>query len=142
MATTVKRNTFRKPEKLCNARQIEKLFNKGKSMSSGQFRMVYLETDEKRIPPVKVVLAVPKKNLKLAVDRNHMKRLLREAYRHGKHDISEMYTALDKHCDIAFIFTGKKCVSQQETDTAINELLNRLLITTEKSRERDVPIGG
>jgi ribonuclease P protein component len=135
MLNSVKRNTFRKPEKICNQKQIDSLFEEGKSMKSGLFRLLFLETETSRPTPVQVLIAVPKKNMRHAVTRNRMKRLIREAYRMSKYKILEVYTKAEKHCDLAFIFTGKKCVSQAETNTAINELLDRLIHIHEKNTE-------
>ena len=135
MPDSVPRNTFRKPEKLCSQIQIDRLFADGKSLASKQFRLIYLESDEAGQPNVKVLIAVSKKNFKHAVSRNRMKRLIREAYRISKHKLLEEYKKLGKHCDIAFIFTGKKYATQQETITAINELLDRLILTHEKNSE-------
>jgi ribonuclease P protein component len=135
MPASLTRNTFRKPEKLCSQILIDRLFAEGKSISSGQFRLIYFENDSPVKPPVQVLITVSKKNFKHAVGRNRMKRLIREAYRVSKHKILNEYTQLGKHCEIAFIFTGKKFVTQHETLAAINELLNRLINTHEKSLE-------
>lgn len=135
MPDSVPRNTFRKPEKLCSQNQIDRLFAEGKSMATKQFRLIYFESDESAHPNVKVLIAVSKKNFKHAVSRNRMKRLIREAYRISKHKVLEEYKNHGKHCNIAFIFTGKKYATQQETNTAINELLDRLILTHEKNSE-------
>ena len=129
------RNTFRKAEKICNQKQIETLFASGKSCTYGQFRLIYLETEPTGTPPVQVLIAVPKKNLRNAVARNRMKRLMREAYRILKHKITGVLSNAGKHYDIAFIFTGNQCVSQTETLTAIKALLDRLLKIHEKNSE-------
>ena len=135
MHRSVIRNTFRKPEKICNQKQIDSLFKEGKSLKSGLFRLLYLETEAKEGSPVQVLIAVPKKNLRHAVTRNRMKRLIREAYRLSKHKLIGTYAKDGKHCDIAVIFMGKQCVSQSETLTAINELMDRLILTHEKNSE-------
>ena len=135
MPGSAKRNTFSKPEKLCSQTQIDRLFSEGKSLSSHHFRLIYTETEPTLQPPVKILIAVPKKNIKLAVNRNRMKRLIREAYRISKHNLLETYARAGIHCDIAFIFTGKKCITQQETQTAINELMDRLIYTHENHPE-------
>ena len=127
MQISVTRNTFRKPEKICNQNQIDNLFKDGKSLKSGLFRVLYVESEITGNTPVQVLIAVPKKNLRHAVDRNRMKRLIREAYRLNKHKILKEYSESKKHLDIAFIFMGKQCVSQSDTLTAINILLDRLL---------------
>jgi ribonuclease P protein component len=135
MLSAVKRNTFRKPEKICNQNQIDVLFKEGKSLKSGLFRMLFVETEPPGKSPVQVLIAVPKKNLRHAVDRNRMKRLIREAYRLSKHKILEEYSKAGKHMDIAIIFMGKQCVSQAETSAAINVLLDRLMVRNEKNSE-------
>jgi len=135
MFNLVTRNTFRKAEKICNQKQIDLLFKEGKSLKSGLFRLLYLETEEKAGAVVQVLIAVPKKNLRHAVSRNRMKRLIREAYRHGKHELVDTCVKAGKHCDVAIIFMGKQCISQDETNMTINELLNRLTVVYEKTSD-------
>jgi ribonuclease P protein component len=133
MISTEARKTFRKPEKICNQKQIDRLFSEGKSIRSGMFRLHYLLTDIPATPAVQLLIAVPKKNLRLAVTRNRMKRLIRESYRLHKQKVIEYFSAGNKHCDIAIVFTGQQCISQPETHAAINELLDRLIKTHEKN---------
>ena len=135
MLNAVKRNTFRKAEKICNQNQIDSLFKEGKSLKSGLFRLIFIETEVSDNFSVQVLIAVPKKHLRHSVDRNRMKRLIREAYRLNKHKINEVYSRIGKHCDLAVIFNGINCVSQAETTVAINELLDRLIRTHEKNSE-------
>ena len=67
-------------EKLKSKKLIEKLFSEGKAVSSFPLRLVYLKDGETN----KTGVSVSKRNFKNAVDRNSIKRLLREAYRHNK----------------------------------------------------------
>jgi ribonuclease P protein component len=135
MLSSAKRNTFRKSEKICNQNQIDRLFKDGKSLKSGLFRLLFVEAETYGKLPVQILIAVPKKNLRHAIDRNRMKRLIREAYRLSKHKLLYEYSIAGKHLDIAIIFMGKQCVSQSDTLTAINDLLNRLIQVHEKNPE-------
>ncbi len=77
-------STFNKTEKLKSKKLIDQMFVEGKSVSAFPLRLVYLETDIKDGKGIKTGVSVSKRNFKSAVDRNRVKRLLREAYRQHK----------------------------------------------------------
>ena len=72
--------SYSNKEKLKSKKLIEKLFSEGKAVSAFPLRLIYLKEGETN----KVGVSVSKRNFKNAVDRNRVKRLLREAYRHNK----------------------------------------------------------
>ena len=76
--------TFPKKEKLKSQKLIEKLFLEGKAVTAFPLRMLYLRTDFEDGTKIKTGVSVSKRNFKKAVDRNRIKRLLREAYRLNK----------------------------------------------------------
>ncbi len=88
----MKANSFKKEERLCNKRLIEQLFQKGSSFHLYPFRFAFLPSKEITVP-AQVLIAVPKKRFKRAVDRNLLKRRIREGYRILKQEY--LYTLLD-----------------------------------------------
>lgn len=77
---------FPKKERVCAKRDIELLFEKSKLVRSGVFSIRYILRDRGDEPEAKVLIVVPKKRVRKAVERNRVKRQLRELYRLHKID--------------------------------------------------------
>ncbi len=77
-------SSFTKEERLCSKKLIEQLFREGSSFNLYPLRFIYI----KQSPPAaiipQVLISVSKRNFKKAVDRNRLKRQIREAYRQNK----------------------------------------------------------
>ena len=127
------RYTFGKSEKLKSRKLIGRLFEDGKSVKKFPVRLVFLQTSHTSESPVQVGFSVPKRNFKHAVDRNRIKRLLREAYRLQKGDL---YQRLDKPYIFMFTFIGKKEPSYQEVEQKIQQVL-ALFIKEEKIQNHE-----
>ena len=76
--------TFKKSEKLKSKKLIDQLFLEGRSVTVFPLRLVYLQTSFKEGENIKTGVSVGKRNFKKAVDRNRIKRLVREVYRLNK----------------------------------------------------------
>jgi len=79
---------YPKNEKLKSRKQIKKLFTEGFSLSKYPLRLVYLEA-KKSENPFQISVSVSKKHFKRAVDRNYLKRILRETYRLNQYLLKE-----------------------------------------------------
>ena len=86
------RQTFKKEERLHEKKLIGTLFKEGKSFYKFPFKVVYFKLEEAEAYPAKVLISVSKHNFKRAVDRNRIKRLIREAYRKNKYLLVEEET--------------------------------------------------
>ena len=75
---------YSKKDKLKSKKLIEKLFSEGKVITLFPLRLVYLKTSFEDSSVVKTGISVSKKLHKNAIDRNKIKRLLREVYRLNK----------------------------------------------------------
>jgi len=78
--------TFRKEERLCSRKYLDLLFKSGSSFLLYPFRVSYIFVDSPAEVQAQVVINVPKKRYKRAVDRNLLKRRIREAYRLNKQE--------------------------------------------------------
>ena len=78
--------TFSKKEKLKSQKLIEHLFSQGKTVVAYPLRLVYIETTFGDDVRAKVGVSVSKRHFKHAVNRNRIKRLMREGYRLNKGD--------------------------------------------------------
>ncbi|MDX8552357.1 ribonuclease P protein component [Tenacibaculum sp. 1B UA] len=87
------RFTLGKEERLKSKKLIGRLYEEGKVIKVFPLRMVYIQTEHTSKFPAQVGVSVPKRNFKKAVDRNRIKRLLRETYRKEKYTI---YETVDK----------------------------------------------
>lgn len=90
------------------------------------------ETDEPLCPPVSILVSVPKKRFRHAVDRNRMKRMVREAYRQNKHILWEYLRDKEYRLAIAFV-----CI----TDTLpsfdlVNKSIRKALIRVSERMEK------
>ena len=96
MVIAMKKYTFKKEERLCSKRSIDDLFHNGSSFVVYPLRVVFLSkpTDPEQNFPAQVITSVPKKRFKKAVDRNYLKRLMRESYRLEK---DKLYSFLQDH---------------------------------------------
>jgi ribonuclease P protein component len=72
---------FTKKEKLCNQIILQKLFKEGKSEFLHPFRLVFLTHPEPTSQLPQVVISISRKNFRKAVDRNWIRRRIREIYR-------------------------------------------------------------
>ena len=116
--------TLKKEEKLKNKRLIEKLFEEGKSLSKFPLRLVYLQLEHSSNYPIQVAFSAPKRKFKKAVDRNRIKRLMREAYRKNKH---LLHNGIEEKHIIMFTYTDENELKYVEIEEKLILLLKKFL---------------
>uniref|UniRef100_UPI00404B7B35 ribonuclease P protein component n=1 Tax=Flavobacterium sp. TaxID=239 RepID=UPI00404B7B35 len=103
--------TYPKEEKLKSKKSIELLFSEGKSVSKYPLRLVYADNTIENEEIIKFGVSVSKKYFKKAVDRNRLKRILRECYRLNKHLLAD---SIQKPMSLMFFYQSKEVLSYQE----------------------------
>lgn len=122
--------TFTKEERLTNKKYFEQLFSEGKQFKLFPFRLVYLKKKLETTKPIQAGIAVPKRLIKKAVQRNRIKRQMREAYRKNKQliysNITESHILL-----ISFIDTNEwKSIELEEK---MKKLLEKFILMTNEN---------
>ena len=97
--------SYNSKEKLKSRKLIDELFAKGKSFSVFPVKVFYMPLTEMTNHPIKAGVGVSARNFKKAVDRNRIKRLLRECYRLNKQGLHIM--AAQKPVAVFFLYIGK-----------------------------------
>lgn len=114
------KQTLGKQERLKSKTLIGKLYKEGKSVKTFPLRLVYIQTEHTSKYPAQVGVSIPKRNFKKAVDRNRLKRLLRETYRKQKQVV---YNTIDKPYVYMISYIGKEEFTYAEIELKMEKLL-------------------
>ena len=120
--------TLSKKERIVSNLLIETLFGQGNSESLAAYpiRVIYTQIEQQQdCAPVQILISVPKKRFKHAVDRNRIKRQVREAYRHHK---QLLYNKVEegKQLLVAFVWLSDKHMPSSEVEKKIKMLLEKI----------------
>ena len=119
--------TFKKEERLCNKRLIDGLFHNGSSFLCYPFRASWQHTSGLQPYPVQILFSVSKKRYKHAVDRNLVKRRLREAYRLQKQlHLYDVLNATGKQIILSVGYIGKEILPYDVIEKKMLKLLTQL----------------
>ena len=120
-------------ERLKSRKEIARLFTPGAgSVAAYPIRLIYREAEQRRGPyPVQVTFVVPKKRFKRAVDRNLLKRRMREAYRQHKPAVAGPQVEASPggqspQLALLIMYTGKEILDYAVIERKLSKLLRRL----------------
>ncbi len=119
--------TFSKEERLSHKSEIDALFNEGLSFTLGAFRVFHLlRPPAPKGIPIKILVAVPRKKFRRAVDRNRLRRMIREAYRLNKHLLTEKMETIPGILHLGFVYIADSEIAYTLLEIEITGCLERL----------------
>jgi ribonuclease P protein component len=128
------RETFHKSERLCSRKIITSLFDNGNVLYSRLFKVVW-SISPVSVPatPAQVAFSVLKKNFRLAVTRNLLKRRMREAYRRNKPVLYNFL--LRENIGIVFVMIYKEETVWKYSDieVSVKEIIERLIVSVKET---------
>lgn len=122
------RSTFPKQERMVSRLLIESLFGGRSSHSVVNFPLRIVYTTRERQPqdaPIQIMVSVSKKHFKHAVDRNRVKRQIREAYRRNRQVIAEGMPE-DKQLLMACVWLSDEHCPSAEIERKMVSLMRRV----------------
>lgn len=116
--------TFSKSERLCKKTDFDYLFKNGSYIIYHNIKAQYI-FKVSSLPEIKVAFSVPLKLIKTAVNRNYLKRIMREIYRKNKYIL---YNHLSTHSIyITFVYLENKVIKYKEMEPNLLVLLHQIL---------------
>lgn len=126
--SAAERFTLSKEERICSKKLINELFTgNGRSMTAFPLRVVFMKrtiVDDQ--PRAAMLVSVPKRYFKHAVDRNRVKRQVREAFRRNKSIITQNLTNDHEAVAMAFVWLTDEKFPSSEVENRMVRLLTRI----------------
>jgi ribonuclease P protein component len=123
--TSSKPYSLGKSERLKSRKQIDALFRSGKKITLFPYRLLY--RTEPGLGEIKAGFTVSSRNFPMAVDRNRIKRLSREAYRLQKRELETGALKNKTLFYLFFIYTGREILSFEEISIRMKQVLDKIL---------------
>ncbi len=133
--------SFEKGERLKSRKVIGQLFNR-QGISFGQYplRVIYLPMDERRSEfPAQFALSVPKRKFPKAVNRNRIRRQLREAWRLNKHRLYRGLQKEERQYAVMVLYTANEPLPFAQIEQAMRGIIRRLLKNIPQKPSRNQP---
>jgi ribonuclease P protein component len=126
--------SLKKKERLKSQQLITKLYSIGNTFYYSPFKVIWLPKIQ--LPgesPAEIMISISKKSISSAVDRNHMRRRIKEAYRINKENYYNYLASNGKSNILILNYTPKKIMTFREIEAKIVLILQHLQSENEKA---------
>jgi len=117
---------FPKIQRLCSEAVIKEMFYSGKSFTTPNVRLVWKEGNNEDETIVRSIIVVPKKKVRLAVNRNIIRRRMKEVYRLNKFELENILKGKKLKLSVAIIYQSRKILTYKTVEEEIKLILERL----------------
>lgn len=124
--------TFRKEERLTGFGLIRSLFKYGSVFYLSPFRITWMPAEPDITQPVRILLSVPKHHIRNAVDRNLIRRRMKEAYRLNKQILYVPLRENQQQILVCLTYNTREIQAYDQIRDKIIVILHRLLKENEK----------
>ncbi len=115
---------LKKEDKLKSRKTIDEVFNAGNNFSIYPFKIWWLPVQD--ATALQAGFGVSSRQFKKAVDRNKIKRLMREAYRLQKNELQLQLQQEQKQLRLFILYIGKELPDYEICFKKFTAILNRL----------------
>jgi ribonuclease P protein component len=124
----VKANKLPNTERVKSPQRVSEIYYKGVAGFVYPFKFHFLSqpSEHTEQPLLKICIAVSKKKFKHAVDRNRVKRLVKEAYRLNKMAFYENPDNINKQVELYLVFVGKDLPAYQVVEKGIKSIIQKI----------------
>ena len=126
--------SFPSAEHLKSRKAIAALFRNGQTYGIYPLRAFWtMDTGSHRGVPVQTAFSIPKKNYPHAVDRNRLRRQLKEAFRLHKHPLYDRFTDQEHTLSLMLLYVAKDPVDYSLIEQSVKRLLKKIIIPAQKT---------
>ena len=125
MNTTITRYYFRKENKLKSRKIIHQVFAEGKSFTVFPLKVMWLPSNDQHC--LQTGISVSSKHFKRAVDRNRIKRLIREVYRLQKFELENHLHKENQQLSVFLIYISREMPEYKTLYAVCSKVITKLI---------------